>query len=318
MNDILTSTDYIAVIGTSGTAAASTLEGYATAAETCLLFINAWSGEGNDRTELSNTDQDNMILKVANNCNNTIVSDNTIVSVTTVGARLLDAWIEHPNVTAVVYSSLLGEQSSQAIINVLYGHVNPSGRLAHTIAKNENNYPVKVCLTAECAFTEVVYLDYRYFDKHKISPRFKFGFGLSYTSFEYAAIPSISYVNEAALGLTAPQAALAPGGQLDLWDTVMHLQLRIKNTGNVDGAEVAHLYVGFPDEAEQPPRQLRGFEKIFLRKGEYDTVSFNLRRRDLSYWDVYSQTWVIAKGRYTFWVGSSSRDLRSNTTYTIS
>ncbi|KAJ5584529.1 beta-d-glucoside glucohydrolase D [Penicillium hispanicum] len=313
---------YVAVTGTKGTAAAPRFWSYASATETCLVFINAWSGEGNDREELSNADQDKMINEVASNCNN------TIVSVTTVGSRLLESWIDHPNVTAVIYSSLLGEQSGQALIDVLYGDVNPSGRLTYTIARNESDYPVPICMTADCDFTEGVYLDYKYFDEHKITPRYEFGYGLSYTSFEYGpcssrfgysckTTPAITYTNETALRLQHAQGPMQPGGQADMWDVVMELCLQITNTGDVDGAEVAQLYVGFPEKAEQPIRQLRGFEKIFLSKSESGTVSFKLRRRDLSYWDVDAQTWVIAKGEYTFWVGGSSRDLRGSTKYHI-
>ena len=113
------------------------------------------SGEGADRTELRNTDQDTMITTVAANCNNTIVVVNTV------GPQILEYWIENENVTAVLYGSLLGEQSGNSIIDVLYGDVNPSGRLIHTIAKNESDYNAEICTTHVCNFTEGNYIDYK-------------------------------------------------------------------------------------------------------------------------------------------------------------
>jgi beta-glucosidase len=134
------------------------LTNYAENSDLCLVFVNAYSGEGADRTELHNTDQDNLISRVASECNNTIVVLNTV------GPRLMEAWIENENITAVVDGGLLGQESGNAIADMLYGDVNPSGKLASTIAKNESDCPVSICYTAECDFYERVYIDYRWFD----------------------------------------------------------------------------------------------------------------------------------------------------------
>lgn len=91
----------------------------------------------------------------------------------------------------------------------------------------------------------------------------------------------------------------------------------VTNSGSLDGAEVAQLYISFPDEAEQSPRILRGFEKMTITTGATADVSFTLRRRDISYWDSSVQSWAIASGEYTFAVGASSRDIHGNTTLTI-
>lgn len=91
----------------------------------------------------------------------------------------------------------------------------------------------------------------------------------------------------------------------------------ISNTGGVDGAEVAQLYVTYPDEAGQPPRVLRGFEKAAVAAGESAAVTFSVRRRDVSYWDTAAQDWALASGEYTFSVASSSRDIRGQATVTI-
>ncbi|KAL4961177.1 beta-d-glucoside glucohydrolase D [Aspergillus stella-maris] len=310
MEEKLPNIPYVAVTGTAGTSAAPTFSSYAAAVETCLVFINAWSGEGNDRVELRNAEQDAMILTVAESCNNTIVVINTV------GARLLDTFIEHPNVTAVLYASLLGEQSGNAIVDVLYGDVNPSAKLTHTIARSESDYPVPICMAATCDFAEGVYIDYKYFDKYNITPRYEFGHGLSYTTFNYSA-PFISHVNATALSQDTAIGRLAPGGKLDLWDEVLRVVFMLSNTGSRAGAEVAQLYVSFPDEAEQPVRQLRGFRKVHLQPGETGEVEFSLQRRDLSFWDVGRQEWVVGRGQYRFFVGASSRDLRGGVGYTI-
>lgn len=101
----------------SGTALQQTIADYATSASVCIVFINAWSGEGADRSELRNTEQDDLVISVASECNNTMVVVNTV------GARIVDSWIENENITAVVYGGLLGQESGHAIMDVLYGDV---------------------------------------------------------------------------------------------------------------------------------------------------------------------------------------------------
>ncbi|RAK94911.1 putative beta-glucosidase D [Aspergillus ibericus CBS 121593] len=274
---------------------------YAGNSDVCIVFLNTLAGEGADRTELYNPDQDTMVNTVADNCNNTIVVINTV------GPRLLDQWIEHENVTAVLYGSLLGQGSGNSIVDVLYGDVNPSGRLIYSIPKNESDYNVGLCYTSQCNFTEGVYLDYRYFDAHNITTRFPFGHGLSYTSFSYSNL-TIS---------ATPTGHLAVGGYSDLWDTVNSISVTINNTGSLSGAEIPQLYLSFPDSADQPLRQLRGFERVELATGEQKTATFNLRRREISYWNVVEQQWVVAAGEYKVYVGASSRDFKLHGSFTV-
>ncbi|TVY17599.1 putative beta-glucosidase D [Lachnellula arida] len=292
----------------TGTNTAISFTSYATDMEVCIVFLNAYSGEGADRTELYNTDQDDLVISVASSCNNTIVVINTV------GARLMDAWIENENVTAVVYGGLLGQNSGYSIADVLYGDVNPSGRLPHTIAKNESDYNVGICYTAVCNFTEGNYIDYKYFDSYNVTPRFEFGFGLSYTTFSYS---DITVTQTATLNSTYATGTLSVGGRADLWDDIVNVTAVISNTGTIDGHEVAQLYLEFPAEADQPVRQLRGFERVLVAAGDTQAVSFTLRRRDLSYWDVAAQEWAVAAGTYNFTVGASSRDLRLTATLDI-
>lgn len=166
-----------------------------------------------------------------------------------------------------------------------------------------------------CEFTEGNYIDYKYFDSYNVTPRFEFGFGLSYTTFSYS---DMTVTQTAALNSTYATGTLSVGGREDLWDDIVNVTALISNTGSIDGHEVAQLYVSFPAAAAQPVRQLRGFERVLVGAGDDEAVSFALRRRDLSYWDVAAQEWAVAPGTYNFTVGASSRDLRLSATLDIS
>lgn len=112
--------------------------------------------------------------------------------------------------------------------------------------------------------------------------------------------------------------SIIPGGHADLWNSVATVSVTIANTGAVKGAEVPQLYVGLPSSAGAPPKQLRGFEKVSLDAGAKSTVKFTLLRRDLSVWDSARQNWVVPTGEFTFYVGSSSRDIRQTGKVTVS
>lgn len=293
--------------GSDSTSVTPSISNYAENMDVCLVFLNALAGEGADRTELTNADQDSLVKEVAENCANTVVVINTV------GARLVDEWIENENVTAVLYGSLLGEESGYSIVDVLYGHVNPSGRLIYTIAKNASDYNVEICYTANCNFTEGNYIDYRYFDAYNVTPRYEFGYGLSYTNFTYSSlkIDSPSPLSH------YPTGKLAVGGYEDLWDIVANVTAVIKNSGTISGAEVPQLYIEYPASAKQPLRQLRGFENVNIAAGKQTQVEFGLRRRDLSHWDVAAQKWAVAPGTYKVYVGASSRDLRLHGSFRV-
>ncbi|KAI1864521.1 uncharacterized protein JN550_008808 [Neoarthrinium moseri] len=296
--------------GFGGTGMEPSIPNYAENSEACIVFINSMSGEGSDRTELANEEQDDMVNTVAEKCSNTIVVGNFA------GPRILDAWIENPNITAVLYSGLLGQESGNAISDVLHGDVNPSGKLTHTIAKLASDYPTPTCMTSECNYDEGVFIDYRWFDAQNTTIRYPFGHGLSYTSFTYGDV-SVSVTNQTALGSRYPTGGLTLGGKADLFDEVIAVSTTVQNSGEVTGAEVAQLYISFPEEAEQPIRILRGFVKIEIAAGESADVTFSVRRRDISFWDTAAQKWAIAEGEYTLAVGSSSQDIRGSATLTV-
>jgi beta-glucosidase len=300
-----------AITGLSGgTSLTQTIPDYATGAKVCLVFINALFREGADCTELRNTEQDDLATTVAENCNNTMVIINTV------GARILDSWIENDNITAVIYGGILGQESGNSLVDVLYRAVNPSGRLAYTIAKNESDYNVEICDTAVCNFTEGNYINYKYFDAYNVTPRYEFGYGLSYIAFDYSDL-SVALTNSGALASTHAAGILSVGGGLDLWDEVVSATVIVANNRTADGNEVSQLYVQYPDGADQPVRQLRGFERTMIPSGATASVSFGLRRRDLSMWDVATQEWAVLSGNYIFSVGASSRDLMLSAALTI-
>ncbi|KAF2120340.1 glycosyl hydrolase family 3 C-terminal domain-containing protein [Lophiotrema nucula] len=240
----------------SGTSVSPSIENYASdGSEVCIVFINANSGEGGDRSELANTEQDQLVNTVADNCNNTVIVVNTV------GPRILESWISHTNVTAVLYAGMLGQESGNAIADVLYGDVNQSSKLSYTIAKSASDYLATVCETAECDFTEGVYLDYRYFEKNNLTARFPFGHALSDSTFEYSNI-TVHSQNTSSLSTNKyATGTLIPGGPADLFEEVLSISIVVRNSGSVAGAEVAQLYISSPEEAQQPVKVLRGFKK---------------------------------------------------------
>jgi beta-glucosidase len=283
--------------------------------DACIVFGNAWACEGSDRPAIRDDYSDSLIKSVADQCNKTVVIFHNA------GPRLVDGFIDHPNVTAVIFAHLPGQESGPALAALLYGDTSPSGKLPYTVAKNESDYG-DVLNPAEpkgefanfpqADFNEGIYLDYRYFDKKGIEPRYEFGFGLSYTTFAYANI-SINYI-EGANTYPWPGGPIVSGGQTDLWDAIATVSVNVKNTGSYAGAEVAQLYIGIPGA---PAKQLRGFEKPFLQPNQTETVTFHLTRRDLSVWSVERQKWQLQQGTYKFYVGSSSRRLPLNGTMNL-
>ncbi|KAG6218822.1 hypothetical protein E4U34_003920 [Claviceps purpurea] len=160
--------------------------------DACLVFGSAWASEGIDRPGLSDTYTDTLVKKVASQCNN------TMVVLHNAGPRLVNEFADHPNVTVILMAHLPGRETSKAeqvtaLVKLLYGEASPSGKLPYTLARNASDYghllnPDKPARRfqnfSQSDFTEGVYLDYKYFYKYNVTPRYEFGFGLSYTTFE--------------------------------------------------------------------------------------------------------------------------------------
>lgn len=275
--------------------------------DTCIVFGNAWACEGYDRPALDDNYTDTLIKRVAAQCSKTVVVFHNA------GIRLVDGFVDHPNVTAIIFAHLPGRDSGDAFVSLLYGESNPSGKLPYTVAKRDSDYGHALDPDLpegryenfpQSDFSEGVFHDYKYFDKHNIEPRYEFGFGLSYTTFTLSNI-SVQHTPGANTS-EYPSGAVTAGGQSDLWDVIVSVSVNVRNTGALPGAEVVQLYVGIPGG---PAKQLRGFEKIALQPGEPWTVTFKLTRRDLSDWDTVAQRWRLQRGQYNVYVGNSSRNL---------
>lgn len=165
---------------------------------------------------------------------------------------------------------MAGEKLSEAIFNLIEGKAIPSGKLPITLPNKDNEvemteyqYPG---INDVSHYTEKLLVGYRWYDHHQVEPKYPFGHGLSYTTFDYDA------------------------DSLDIKDR--KVSIKVKNTGNFKGKEVVQLYIGFPKEAGEPPKQLKGFKKIELDINEEAEVSFDIRDRDLSIWDVDTHAWA--------------------------
>ncbi|CZR51504.1 probable beta-glucosidase [Phialocephala subalpina] len=359
--------------------------------DVCIVFANADSGEGymasggihGDRNDLFlQNGGDDLIRNVADGCGDG--KGSTVVVIHTVGPVILEKFIDHPNIKAVVIANLPGQESGNAIADILLGVVNPSGKLPYTIGKSLEDYGEggQILYYAngvipQQTFSEGLYIDYRHFDKYGIALTFEFGFGLSYTTFEYSNLRVNKVLEKSALPAARPTYGIEPpkyddkipdpkealfpsgfktlkkfvypyisklsdikqgkypypegydikqplseaggdeGGNPDLWNVYANVTVDVKNAGSVVGKEVVQLYLNFNDvqgearDVDFPDRVLRGFEKVEIQPGDVSTVAFNLTRRDLSYWDVVQQNWVMpTEGTITVRVGASSRDLR--------
>lgn len=232
------------------------------------------------------------------------VNKNTIVVIHSVGPLVLETILALPNVVAVVWAGLPGQESGNGLVDILYGSTSPSGKLPYTIGKKQSDYGTSIASGSD-SYSEGLYIDYRHFDDAEIEPRYEFGFGLSYTTFDYSDLVTGS-ISSSDIGGSA-----APGGLSGLWDVVANVTATVTNNGTVTGAEVAQLYIGLPSSAPAtPPKQLRGFNKLSLEAGAEGKVTFPLRAKDLSYWDSASAKWVLPTGEFNIYIGASSRDIR--------
>ncbi|KUI52918.1 putative beta-glucosidase M [Cytospora mali] len=290
--------------------------------EACIVFINALSAEGWDRPFLADDYSDVLVETVASQCNN------TMVVIHNAGVRLVDRWIDNVNITAVILAHVPGQDSGAALVEIMYGKQAPSGRLPYTVAKNESDYAKLGLLDPiipvgdldlfypQDNFTEGVYIDYKGFIKADIEPRFAFGYGLTYTTFDYSLLES-EITSDADTSYFPPgagrngTAVIVEGGIASLWDIIATVNCTVTNSGSVDAAEVAQLYIGVPGAGvDSPDRVLRGFDKQLIAAGESRQFTFELKRRDLSVWDVTTQAWVLQQGTYDILVGKNVLDIQ--------
>ena len=210
-------------------------------------------------------------------------------------------WVHKVN--AIVEGWYIGSQMGHALADVIFGKVNPSGKLPFTFpAKLEDNGAHALGaydpqdLSVE--YKEGIYVGYRWAEKQNIKPLFAFGHGLSYTDFTYG---------EAKCSKPSVKAGAEVTVSID-----------ITNSGKVAGKEVVQLYIGDEESSlERPVKELKGFSKIYLEPGETRTVTFNIQPDMLKFFDDSKHEWVLEKGRFTAYVGSASDDIRSEVTFDV-
>jgi len=248
----------------------------ATESDVAVCVMATSSSEGGDRPNLSLKQNEISI------CNAVGKAQKTVVVVITPGAVLTD-WSD--NVNSILVTFMPGQEEGNSIADVLFGAVNPSGKLPVTLPNKENEVGFKPDeypgVNGEEYYREKLNVGYRWYASNNVKPKYAFGFGLSYTSFSLS-------------GLTVQGRTVS---------------VTLSNDGNVAGAQVVQLYLGFPQSAMEPPIQLKGFQKVLLNPKATQVVTFMLSDRDLSIWNADRHAWTIVPGTYVVNVGTSSQDL---------
>jgi beta-glucosidase len=268
----------------SNTTTCNTLAGQVDAVICCMATT---SSEGSDRANLQLPSDETSLCQSVGRAN-----AKTIAVTINPGAILTTPWDD--SVAAILSMGMPGQEEGNALADVVFGAVNPSGRLPVTFPNKDN----EVAFTTEqypgvnnqANYTEKLNIGYRWYAANNVVPRYAFGYGLSYTTFAYS--------NLAVSGRT--------------------VTFTVTNSGSIRGADVPQLYIGYPTSSGEPPLQLRAFSKIGLNSGQAQNVSFTLTDRDLSIWNETSHAWALQHGTLNVFVGASSQDIRLKGTLTVS
>jgi beta-glucosidase len=243
-------------------------------------------GEGFDRKILNlPAGQDDLIRAVA------VANKNTIV-VINAGSPVAMDWIDQtPAVLDMWYG---GQEGGHAIAAVLFGDANPSGKLPVTFPKRIEDTPAYghyPGTNLHVAYEEGIYVGYRHYDTREIEPLFPFGYGLSYTKFELTDLE----ISSSKVAMNKP----------------VQVKLRVRNTGSVAGAEVVQIYLrDVTASADRPVKELKGFQRVYLRPAESQTISVTLDRAAMSFFSPDKKSWVTEPGAFEVLAGTSSRDIR--------
>ena len=257
--------------------------------------------ESTDRLQITLPyDQEDVILALAEVAKNLVV-------VNISGSPVAMPWADSAD--AIVQGWYGGTESGNALADVLTGKVNPSGRLPFSVPFKYEDGPIKTeaqypgIKTEDDEFwqthySEGVYVGYRWYATQEIPVQFPFGHGLSYTTFEYS-------------NAKAAKPSMTAAGTLKV-------SVEVENTGSVDGAEVVQLYIADPEASvDRPAKELKGFEKVFLKAGQKKTVTFEIDAEDLSYFDAEKHEWVAESGEFQALLGSSSEDLKAMVSFQL-
>lgn len=264
----------------------------AKSADTAVVFVglpDRYESEGYDRAHLRLPDNHiRLIEEIAK-------VQSRIVVVLSNGSPVEMPWL--PQVQAVLEAYLGGQAVGGAIADLLYGEVNPSGKLAETFPAKLSHNPSYLNFPGEgdrVDYREGIFVGYRYYDKKELEPLFPFGYGLSYTTFEYA-------------DLKVDRTELTDQDEVNV-------HVRVTNTGDRAGKEIVQLYVSDVESTViRPVKELKAFAKVALEPGESEVVSFTLNKRSFAYYNLDMKDWHVETGEFEIQVGSSSRDIHVHT-----
>jgi beta-glucosidase len=263
-------------------------------ADAAILIARTYESEQRDRATLTlPNDQDQLIWAVAE------ANPRTIVVLECAGPVTMP-WLDH--IAGVVYTGYAGQEQGAAIADILFGDVNPSGKLPLSFPRSETQVPVaspvQRAVELTTRYAEGVFVGYRAYDQRGLEPLFPFGHGLSYTTFAYS-------------NLRLSTQALTPEARLIV-------SLDVTNTGQRVGQEVVQLYVrDVTASVPRPPKELKGFAKVALAPGETKEVTLGLDRAALAFWDEAQHAWTAEAGTFEVLVGSSSRDIRARAAFEL-
>jgi beta-glucosidase len=250
-------------------------------ADVAIVVVRDYSGEGGDKQTLRLPNgQSELIRQVA------AANPRTIVVMTTGSPMQTSDW--ESNVHAVLQAWFSGQEEGNAIAGILFGDVNPSGKLPVTMPVDETMTPVSTPgqfpgVDKDSRFTEGIFVGYRGYEQRRIRPQYAFGHGLSYTTFDYS----------------------------NLRTTPRSVTVTVRNAGQVAGSEVVQVYAGvLPAPVPTAQKSLAGFARVPLQPGQSQDVTIALDPRSMSYWDIGSRKWVVPAGNVPIMVGGSSADIR--------
>jgi beta-glucosidase len=266
----------------------------AKSSDVAIVFASDFESEGSDLSNIDlSSDENNLIEAVAAANPNTIVVLNT-------GSAVTMPWLD--SVKGVFEAWYPGQQDGDAIAALLFGDVDPSGKLPVTFPKSLSDVPASTTaqwpgVNGDVSYSEGLDVGYRWYDAKDITPLFPFGYGLSYTDFAFSDLR----VNKPVIDSRSDVTVTA----------------RVTNVGKRSGSEVAQLYVDDPTSAGEPPRQLKAFSKVSLAPGQSKTVTFKLDPSSFSIWNTPANAWQVLDGNYQILVGDSSSHLPLHTTVRV-
>ena len=265
----------------------------ATGADVAIVVVGRYNKNESESFDVKTMDlpagQDELIAAVEKANPRTVVVLNTGDPVT------MTKWID--NTPALLDMWYGGQEGGNALAAILFGDANPSGKLPMTMPKRYEDSPAAKNYPGEnlhVNYAEGIYIGYRYYDTKNVEPQFPFGYGLSYTMFEYSDLKVASIYP---LGVNMPPNVA--------------VSLKVKNAGPRAGAEVVELYIhDGHSRIDRPAHELKGFSRVELRPGESKSVEFTLDRSAFQYWDPQTKQWTLDPGTFEVQVGASSRDIR--------